>query len=106
VNELAERTRTHQSSVSVVVRRLVERDLVRRQTSRADARRVELELTDAGRDLLASAPPTVQSRMATGLQQMPPERVAALAGGLAEWLRNSGLEDPSPPMFGEETGGT
>src|SRR5262245_58016101 len=40
VNELAERTHTHQSSVSVVAQRLVDGGLVRRQESAADGRRV------------------------------------------------------------------
>src|SRR5256712_2801661 len=42
--ELAERTLTHQSSVSVVAGRLVEGGLAKRQQSRADGRRVELSL--------------------------------------------------------------
>src|SRR3984957_113806 len=52
VNELAARTHTHQSSVSVVVQRLVDRKLVRRQRSGDDARRVELTITAAGRRVL------------------------------------------------------
>src|SRR5262245_22797695 len=49
VNELAERTYTHQSTVSVVAARLVEMGLVERARGRRDGRRVELRLTDAGR---------------------------------------------------------
>src|SRR5689334_4760067 len=45
LNELAQRTLTHQSSVSVVVQRLVERGLVVSCVSREDARRIELSLT-------------------------------------------------------------
>src|SRR5689334_15186059 len=48
LNELAERTATHQSSVSVVVRRLVERGLVSRTASANDRRRIEIEVTPAG----------------------------------------------------------
>lgn len=53
VNELAERTCTDQSTVSVVAKRLVERGLLRRVRSREDGRRVELSLTRRGRDVLA-----------------------------------------------------
>src|SRR5919205_3061303 len=53
LNELAIATATHQSSVSVVVRRLVERELVTRSTAQSDKRRVRIELTDAGRTLVA-----------------------------------------------------
>src|SRR5262245_46150204 len=42
LNTLAERTRTHQSTVSVVVKRLVARGLVTRTTSSVDARRIQL----------------------------------------------------------------
>src|SRR5205814_3089839 len=60
LNELAVATATHQSSVSVVVRRLVEREFVTRTTANEDKRRVKIELTEAGRSLLGKAPPTVQ----------------------------------------------
>src|SRR6478736_1986575 len=45
LNELAERTATHQSSVSVVVRRLVDRGLVTREAAASDRRRVQIALT-------------------------------------------------------------
>src|SRR5438046_715948 len=41
LNDLAERTRTHQSSVSVVVTRLAHEGLVQKGAARGDARRVE-----------------------------------------------------------------
>src|ERR1043166_818990 len=55
LNDLAERTATHQSSVSVVVRRLVERGLVTRISSASDKRRIEISVTSAGRALLSGA---------------------------------------------------
>src|SRR5690349_3710269 len=58
VNDLAEATATHQSSVSVVVRRLVDRGFVTRKAAIEDRRRVCVDITDAGRDLLQKAPPT------------------------------------------------
>ncbi|HEX3158563.1 MAG TPA: MarR family transcriptional regulator, partial [Gemmatimonadaceae bacterium] len=48
LNELAERTLTHQSSVSTVVRRLAERGLVARSPAADDARRLEIALTAQG----------------------------------------------------------
>src|SRR3954466_4342580 len=56
VNELAVRTATDQSSVSVVVSRLVAGGHVRRVPSKVDRRRVELTLTKSGLALLESAP--------------------------------------------------
>src|SRR3954452_10008879 len=53
INDLAARTYTHQSSVSVVVRRLVEQGLVARQPSTGDRRRRELMHTAAGKPPLS-----------------------------------------------------
>src|SRR5262245_858835 len=56
VAELAARTLTDPSSVSVVVSRLAERGLVSRTTASADARRAEIALTARGRALARRAP--------------------------------------------------
>src|SRR5581483_2006993 len=63
INELAERTRTHQSTVSVVVSRLVERGLVTRTPSAVDGRKLVLALTAEGRALLKRAPDAAQERL-------------------------------------------
>jgi DNA-binding MarR family transcriptional regulator len=68
INDLAYNTFTHQSSVSMVVSRLVAGDLVRRTPSRGDARRVSISLTPAGRALVRKAPYTAQTRLIAGLQ--------------------------------------
>ena len=56
LNDLADRTLTDQSSVSVVVKRLVERKLVARKPSEEDGRRVELSLTSWRRSRRGSPP--------------------------------------------------
>jgi DNA-binding MarR family transcriptional regulator len=105
VNDLAELTRTHQSSVSVVVRKLAERGFVEKRISANDGRRAELSLTLAGRELLERSPTTVQARLEDGLQQYGAARTRALAESLAEWLRLCGLHDAAPPMFFEDDAG-
>ena len=92
LNELAVATATHQSSVSVVVRRLVERDLVTRTTVSADKRRVRIELTEAGRGLLGKAPPTVQVALVAALRRMAPERRHELAKLMTDWLTAAGCQ--------------
>jgi DNA-binding MarR family transcriptional regulator len=82
LNELASRTLTHQSSVSVVVSRLVERRFVSRTASPEDGRRVVLSLTAAGRALLARAPEAAQARLVDGLRRLPQRRVRELSQGL------------------------
>src|SRR5204863_7533582 len=56
LNELAARTFTHQSSVSVVVSRLVERGLLTRTRGGADGRRTAISGTAAGRAWRGRAP--------------------------------------------------
>jgi DNA-binding MarR family transcriptional regulator len=101
LNELAERTATHQSSVSVVVRRLVERGYVSRTASAADKRRIQIEVTPTGRDLLKDAPSTIQTQLIESLQRMSPHEQSALADLLERWLRGASIDFASPPMLGE-----
>lgn len=102
LNDLADRTATHQSSVSVVVRRLVERGLVSRHASATDKRRIEIALTDAGKELLVDAPATIQSQLIRGLAQLSGDEQASLADLLERWLQNANIDFASPPMLGED----
>src|SRR5882672_5587518 len=92
LNELAERTATHQSSVSVVVRRLVDRGLVTRVASPADRRRVQIALTPEGEAMLRGAPPTVQGDLMAGMARMKPDQQSTLAELLELWVLASGID--------------
>lgn len=101
LNELAARTFTHQSSVSVVVSRLVERGLLTRARGGDDGRRVAISVTPAGRALLARAPAAAQERLLAGLALMgarPRRELADLLGRLVDLMA---LPDRNPPMFFE-----
>jgi DNA-binding MarR family transcriptional regulator len=102
LNDLAERTCTDQSSVSVVVRRLVDRRLVTRRPSAADARRVELRLTPAGRALVKRCPEPTQARLLTGLMRLTEGDLRALRAGLAALVREVGMGDDAAHMFFDE----
>jgi DNA-binding MarR family transcriptional regulator len=105
LNALAERTRTHQSSVSAVVKRLVESELVARRASSEDARRLELELTARGRALLKRAPFAAQDRLIRGVDEMPAAERRLLARGLRALLDAMHLDESPPAMFFEEDHG-
>src|SRR6478672_7740671 len=79
LNDLADRTATHQSSVSVVVRRLVDRGLVTRRTSTTDKRRVQIAATPEGEKLLVGAPRTIQMRLMNAVGTLPPADQETLA---------------------------
>lgn len=102
INELAARTLTDQSSVSVVVKRLAEKRLVERHPSAEDARRTEVMLTTKGRALLRNAPEATQVELIEGLARLAPDDRAALARLLTELV--AGLESASSdaPMFFED----
>jgi DNA-binding MarR family transcriptional regulator len=78
LNELADRTVTHQSTVSVVVDRLVRRRLVLKRRG-ADARRIELRLSPRGRALVRRSPQVAQARLIDGLRSLPAQEAADLA---------------------------
>ncbi len=102
LNDLAQRTATHQSSVSVVVRRLVERGFVSRTPSAADKRRIEIDVTPAGRSLLTGAPITIQTQLMSAMARLSSDDQAQLADLLERWLREANIDIGAPPMLGEE----
>jgi DNA-binding MarR family transcriptional regulator len=99
---LAERTHTHQSSVSVVVRRLVERGLLRRSVSEQDGRVRELSVTARGSKLLQRAPLAAQDDLIAGLEQLSSEQRAGLASALSTLVQTMRLTDEPAEMFFEE----
>ncbi len=107
INELAERTMTHQSTVSVVVSRLVARALVTRVHSADDRRRMVVTPTARGRALHRRAPAVAQEKLVATVRGMAPARRRALADGLTALARSLGTSHAKPSMFfEEEDGGT
>jgi DNA-binding MarR family transcriptional regulator len=103
INELAERTYTHQSSVSVVVRRLVKQGLVERRPAPDDRRRREMRLTPAGQRLAARAPVPAQIHLINGLRALPLSQLRTLGGLLDRVVRRMGAAGEPPAMlFAEE----
>jgi DNA-binding MarR family transcriptional regulator len=103
VNELAARTFTHQSSVSVVVQRLVAQRLVVKMAARDDRRRVELALTQAGRALLRRSPEPVQHRLIAAIAALADHQRHMLAGALGDIARlMDGRGHGHPPMLFED----
>jgi DNA-binding MarR family transcriptional regulator len=92
INQLAARTYTHQSSVSTVVAKLTRNHLVTRSHSPADARKVVISLTSAGKGMLRRSPTTAQGRIVTALRSMRGTELRDLSqtlGTLARLLRES-----------------
>jgi MarR family transcriptional regulator, organic hydroperoxide resistance regulator len=104
INELADETLTHQSSVSVVVSKLAARNLVRRAISREDSRRTVISLSAKGRRALARVPEAMQVRLIAALDDLSDADVTRLAQLLARWTEAAGIAGTAPTLFGEEEG--
>jgi DNA-binding MarR family transcriptional regulator len=104
INDLAALTFTHQSSVSVVVQRLVEQRLVTKAAASDDRRRQRLALTATGRRALQRAPIAVQERLIAALSALPAADRKALARSLSAVARGVVPKGaaPHPPMLFEE----
>jgi DNA-binding MarR family transcriptional regulator len=102
VNELAARTATDQSSVSVVVSRLVARGHVKRLPSKLDRRSVELSLTPSGTKLLQSAPEAAQERLLDALSQLEKSELVLLSSLLERVVELANVASESAPLFFEE----
>jgi MarR family transcriptional regulator, organic hydroperoxide resistance regulator len=72
---LSELMLVHASTVSVILRRLLERGLVERREDTRDRRRAFLGLTKAGQALDADLPGTVESAVKKVLAGQPPNGV-------------------------------
>jgi DNA-binding MarR family transcriptional regulator len=104
VNELAERTFTHQSTVSVVVTRLVRRGLVTRSRADDDARRAELGLTGSGRTLLNHAMSSALMQLMDALEEMPTSQLRTIGRCLDEIVEALGVSAEPAGMFFEDLG--
>ena len=103
VNELAERTHTHQSSVSVVVQALVDKGLITRSRAADDGRRLELSLAASAKPLVRKAPDAAQGKLIDALGELAPAARKQLASSLTKLVEAAGLSDGEPPMMFDET---
>jgi DNA-binding MarR family transcriptional regulator len=99
INDVAALTFTHQSSVSVVVQRLVARRLVAKVAASDDRRRQRLVITARGRRVLARAPAAaVPERLVTAISSLPSSGRRAFVRALHRIAGEVAPAGP-PPMF-------
>ena len=91
---LAREMASTQATVTGIVDRLESRGLVTRTRDAVDRRRVNVTLTDAGRELAGATPLPLETRLLARLAALPPEERAALDGALLRLVEM--LETPPP----------
>jgi len=103
INDVAALTFTHQSSVSVVIQRLVRQRLVAKFASSQDRRRQRLAVTAKVRRLLGRAPVAVQEHLIGAIAALSAADRRALARSLSAVARSVAPQGaaPHPPMFFE-----
>ena len=99
INDLADRMATDQSTVSVVVAKLIDKGFVARERSETDARRLDLTLTAKGHLAVRSLPPPIQHLIIDGVQRLPRSRAKALAESLRDICDVLGIGNERPPML-------
>lgn len=103
LNGLAERTFTDQSSVSVVVSRLVADGLIEKRKALDDARRLELSLTKKGSLFLRKAQiDLAQERLIEAIESMDPAVRGRLAKDLVWIVEKAGFAGEEPSLFFED----
>lgn len=102
LNELAEKTYSHQSTVSVVVNTLVKAGFVRRNLHKRDRRVLILETTARGRDLLKKRRPTIQEKFSDVIRNMDSKERDELSRLLELFVRNAGLDKEPAHFFFEK----
>ena len=101
MNDLAERAKTNQSTVSVVIARLVDAGLVRKERSSADARTAVLLLTPAGTRLVRRAPSSPTALLLNAVEALNAREARELASGMRALIRALGLESRVPRLLFE-----
>jgi DNA-binding MarR family transcriptional regulator len=99
LGELADRTLTDQSSVSVVVKRLAEAGLVSRKKSSEDNRRLHLSITARGRARLKGAPRAGQEALIDGLRSLGGRELGRLASLLSRVIAAMGIDGLTPHLM-------
>jgi DNA-binding MarR family transcriptional regulator len=102
INELAERSFTHQSTVSEVVARLKAKKFVIQRKSEEDLRKTFLSLSSTGKSLLKRAPKSPGSKLVEGLLELSPKERAQLAKLLSRMLHTAGLDHEPAELFFQE----
>jgi DNA-binding MarR family transcriptional regulator len=102
INEIAERTLTHQSSVSVLVSRLEEKGMLSKRASAEDARRTEIMLTAEGRAALRKTPHAAQEQIVRAIATLSISDQNQLASLLGAIVSQAGLETGPAPLFFED----
>lgn len=93
ISELADRLSIHQSTGSQLVEKLVGRNLIIKERSKEDQRRVGLRVTEEASRLLTNAPGPAEGILPEALQALPEPALLALNDSLIEVIGQLRVRD-------------
>lgn len=93
ISELADRLSIHQSTGSQLVEKLVGRNLIIKERSKEDQRRVGLRVTEEASRLLTNAPGPAEGILPEALQALPESALLALNNSLVEVIGQLRVRD-------------
>jgi DNA-binding MarR family transcriptional regulator len=99
VGALANALAVHQSSISLVLRRLEQRGLIRRIRGAGDRRVVHVELTRRGAATVAGTPEPAQGRLLHALDRMPAAQLETLRQAVDQLVAAMEVRDVKARFF-------
>lgn len=93
VTELADAMAVHQSTVSILLNKLVKAKLIERKRSGDDQRVVKLSITEAGKKLLRRAPKPARGVLPEALHHLPQSALVSLDNLLGHVLKEMRPKD-------------
>ncbi|WP_224981187.1 MULTISPECIES: MarR family winged helix-turn-helix transcriptional regulator [Geobacteraceae] len=96
VSELARQMYLRPATVVGILDRLEAKGLVSRTRSKQDRRAVDLELTEAGRGVVAKAPEVAQIMLVNGLSALEEEEFNRVIDGMQHMVKILGAEHLMP----------
>ncbi len=103
VSELARRMYLRPATVVGILDRLEGKGMVTRTRSQLDRRAVDLNLTDEGRALVATAPGIAQDMLVKGLDELTDEQFASVEEGMKQMAHLLGAEHLVPQPLHTES---
>lgn len=102
--DLARGISVSQATITGIVDRLESRGLVTRVRDMEDRRRVVIDLTEAGREVVATSPPPLHERFVVRLAELPTEEREEIARVLDRIVEMMEVEDvEASPVLATET---
>ncbi|MCC2679788.1 MAG: MarR family transcriptional regulator [Pseudobdellovibrio sp.] len=100
--ELSQATFTNESSLEVVVSKLIDRRLIEYVYTSGFSSPAKMKITSQGSYLLDKCPSSVQQRLMLGFSKMTEEQQRSLAEGLKVLMEKSNMSDEVTPMLLED----